>query len=403
MKNIAILCNSYPCPGGKAESTFMGYLSKYILEKKYSLDFYHLDHSGDLNKKLINKKYNFLNNKKFKLSKIKIKKKTGIFANKFIKLLLVFPVIDNSFRFDLENISFDKKKYDLVITMDHSAYHLSNKLNFKKRLFITGDPPGERNYIFNRINFQKPFLKGLLLLVYSFVCFKFENYYWKWIINLSTTKVAVSGTLHSVRMKKDLNLSSILDLRPPTPIFKSKKYFISKNHTNIVLGGSLGGSFAKSTISNFLNLVKLTKNYDFKFYLIGHDIDRSFEGLNNLIKSKNIKILESVKKFESTLSRMNIFILPTDYYIGVRTRICSALSAGNYCIISKAVLINMPELKNCKSIQIVNNDNSEIIASLKKYHNYSLKKKKILIKEAKNFFKKNYFYPVTSRKILSIL
>ena len=109
MKNIAILCNSYPCPGGKAESTFMGYLSKYFLEKKYSIDFYHLDHSGDLNKKLIKKKYNFLNNKNFKLSKIKIGKKKGIFDNKFIRFFLLFPTIDNSFKFDLKKINLNKK------------------------------------------------------------------------------------------------------------------------------------------------------------------------------------------------------------------------------------------------------------------------------------------------------
>ena len=77
---------------------------------------------------------------------------------------------------------------------------------------------------------------------------------------------------------------------------------------------------------------------------------------HEIISTGALNILESVKNFESTLSRMNIFVLPSDYYIGVRTRICSALSAGNFCIISKAILINMPELKDCKSVQIINND-----------------------------------------------
>ena len=69
MKKIAILCTSYPHSGGKAENTVFGYLSKYILEKNYYLDFYFINHENNPDKKLIKKKYNFLKKKIFVLQK----------------------------------------------------------------------------------------------------------------------------------------------------------------------------------------------------------------------------------------------------------------------------------------------------------------------------------------------
>ena len=405
MKNIAIISNASPIKGGKAENTLLGYLSKFILEKNFNLDYFRIIKDDDLNKKIFNDKKNFLflKKKNFKFITVKVKRKKNILNNRFIKTLLITPSIDKSIGYDLENLKINNKKnYDLIISLDHLPYHLSEKFKFKKRLFIMGDPPGERVFVFNKINFQKPFIKNTCLLLYSFICFKLEDYYWKWIIDIKNTYVGIFGSFTAARFKKNLKLKTILDLRPPMPIFIDNKNYISKKITKIVMGGSLGGSFAKSTMSNFFNLVKLTTDFDFKFYLIGHDFNASLK--LKYEKSKlNIKILPPVKNFESALSKMNIFIIPSDYYIGVRTRICAALSAGNYCIITRAVLMNMPELKHCKSVKIVENNNNDLMNSFIDYHNFPLKKKIQLNEESKKFFKKNYFYPVASKKILSII
>ena len=268
MKNIAIISNASPVKGGKAENTLLGYLSKFILEKKYHLDYFQIQQEDDLNKKIFKDKKNFLflKKKNFKFITVKVKRKKNILNNRFIKTLLITPSIDKSIGYDLENLKINNKKnYDLIISLDHLPYRLSEKFKFKKRLFIMGDPPGERLFVFNKINFQKPFIKNYFLLLHSFICFKFEDYYWKWAVDIKNTYIGIFGSFTSARFKKNLNLKTILDLRPPMPIFIDKKNYISKKITKIVMGGSLGGSFAKSTMSNFFDLVKMTESLNFNF------------------------------------------------------------------------------------------------------------------------------------------
>jgi hypothetical protein len=57
MTNIAIISNAGPVKGGKAENTILGYLSKFILEKNFNLDYFKIEQEDDLNKKIL-KKYN---------------------------------------------------------------------------------------------------------------------------------------------------------------------------------------------------------------------------------------------------------------------------------------------------------------------------------------------------------
>jgi hypothetical protein len=401
MKKIAILSDCYPGPGGRAENTVFGYLSKYILEQKYSLDFYYIKNEGDVNNKLVLKKYYFLNNKKFKLFKINLYKKKGLINKSFIKRLFIFRSIDRSLRYNLKNAEIKNiNKYDLIIALGHSAYFLSKKLNYKKRLFIMGDPPGERLFVFNKINFSTVTVRSLSNLLYAYICFKFENYYWKWKLDFKNTKIGIFGTFTCKRFKKIFDNRHILDLRPVMPMHKSQKNYINNKKTNIVLAGSLASSFASSTMPNFFQLVKSTTGLNFKFYLIGHDVELA-DSARKVLGLKNLEILPDVKNFESALSKMNIFIITTKYYIGVRTRICSALCAGNYCIVTKAVLLNMPELKSCKSVLVVKNNKKNIVRSLINYHNFTYTKKINLRAESKRFFKKNYYYPVSSKKFLS--
>lgn len=400
MKKIAILCTAYPHSGGKAENTIFGYLSKYILEKNYYLDFYFINHENNPDIKLIKKKYSFLKKKNFHLTKIDVSKKNGLIQNNIIKSIMFLPSIDTSLAYDLKKVIINRKnKYDLIITLGHIAYHLSSKFSYKKRLFIMGDPPGERSFVFNKINFKRFTIKGFCLLIYSLICFKLEDYYWKWVINFKNTKIGLFGTSTSIRFKKNLNIKSVLDLRPSMPSYNFGSSYISKNFTKIVMAGSLGGSFALSSISNFIQLIESTNSKKFKFYLIGHDIDIKYMN-KNFIDSKKIKILHRVKNLEKTLSRLNIFVIPSDYYIGVRTRICSALSAGNYCILSESILVNMPELLNCSSVKVVKNNIHEIINAIKVYHDFTISKKIRLKKKSKKFFEKNYFYKVSGKRFL---
>lgn len=264
-----------------------------------------------------------------------------------------------------------------------------------------GDPPGERLYVYNKINFfNHKTIISFLRLFYSYICFKLENYYWKYNIDFKDTAIGIFGSATSKRFKKIFKRSFVIDLRPAMPSFKNKNVNFKKKITKVILAGSLGGSFAKTTLINFVNLIKFSNCKYLKYYLLGHEV-RNGISKNLISKIKNLKLMPNVNNFEENLSRMNIFIIPTEYYIGVRTRLCSALSAGNFCIVTKAVLLNMPELKFCKSVKVVNFNNKDILRAIIKYHNLPHHKKLILNLEAKKFFKKNYLYTISGKKFIS--
>jgi hypothetical protein len=399
MKRVLILSEAKPVQGGKAENTIFGYLSKFILSKNYDLDFYFLDLKNNLNDSINKKKiFNFLKKKNFKLKKKKIYLKKNFFS----PFKLFFPTIDTSLKFNFKNIRINNNtSYDLLISLGHCSFYLSRQFKFKKRIFIMGDPPGERLYVYSKINFKnKKDINNFFKLFYSYVCFKLENYYWKWNIDFKNTVIGIFGTATAKRFRNIFKKKLVVDLRPAMPKLNNRSIYYKKNITKIILAGSLGGSFAKSTLANFINLIN-SFNYPFlKYYLLGHEIEKSISSklVSNL---NNLHLLPATNNFENILSRMNIFIIPTEYYIGVRTRLCSALSAGNFCIITKAVLLNMPELNYCKSVEVVNFNNKEILRSIVKYHNLSYGKKLQLNYESKEFFRNNYLYSVSAKKFIS--
>lgn len=397
MKKILILSDAKPVEGGKAENTIFGYLSKFILSKNFFLDFYFLNLNNNLDNYINNKNYfKFLKKKKF----IFIKKDIFLKKKYFFKNIL--STIDTSLKFNLKDIKIkNNNKYDLLIALGHTAFVVSHQFKFRKRLFIMGDPPGERLYLYSKINFynHKTIINLFRLFIFYFF-FKLEGYYWKYNIVFKNTIIGIFGTATANRFRNIFKKILVIDLRPAMPEFKNKSIYIKKNVTKIILAGSLGGSFAKTTLINFINLIKFSNYPYLKYYLLGHEVGNAIS--EDLISNiKNLKLLPSVNNFEEILSRMNVFIIPTDYYIGVRTRLCSALSAGNFCIITKAVLINMPELKFCRSVKVVNFNNKDIIETIIKYHKLSFREKSQLNYESKNFFKRNYLYSVSSKKFIS--
>ena len=86
-----------------------------------------------------------------------------------------------------------------------------------------------------------------------------------------------------------------------------------------------------------------------------------------------------------------------NYPVGVRTRLCSALAAGNICIVHNSILGNMPELKKCKSIFFIKSkkDYSLILKRIRKQKSLYLLKK-----ESIKFFNENYKNNYSSKIIL---
>ena len=89
--------------------------------------------------------------------------------------------------------------------------------------------------------------------------------------------------------------------------------------------------------------------------------------------------------------------MPIDYPVGVRTRICSALQAGCYCITSPLVLENMPELKERSFIDF-SGPSGFCLPALEKYKKISDKEERR--RDAHQFYHDYYSPEVASSSIL---
>jgi hypothetical protein len=89
-----------------------------------------------------------------------------------------------------------------------------------------------------------------------------------------------------------------------------------------------------------------------------------------------------------------------NYPVGVRTRICSALAAGNICIAHPSVLNNMPELNSCPSILFVEDvrNYAECIATLPSGGDLLAMRQ-----TSRDFFESHYAARVASAELLDSL
>jgi hypothetical protein len=390
MKNILIISEAKPTPRGHAEETAFGYLSKFILEKKYKLTYVYIKIKNII-KIEESKNYSFLNKKNFTFRKI-------VFTLKKIRIKNIINSIDLSKKVYIKKFkNKDLTLYENVIAVGHVAFFLSKYFRFNKRLFIMGDSSGERLYLDSKLNFINNF--NIFNLIYSYLVFIFERFYWRYKISLKKTKIGIFGSYTAKRFSFFFGDQNVIDLRPPMP--KRVKFFKKNNSefTSIVFGGSLGGTLGKNTLNNFLSIVEKLPTKDFKFFLVGHHIQKHVTRYQ-LKKYKNLYVHSVVNNFEYFLSSKDIFILPTDYYVGVRVRLCSSLMSGNYCIVTKKSIKNMPELLNCSAVKVVENKTEQFINEIKEYRNFNIKKKILLTKAAQNFFDLNYEYTKNSKSFI---
>jgi hypothetical protein len=393
MKNILILSETKPSPRGRAEEMAFSYLSKFILEKKYNLTYIYIK-IKNINKNKENKNYDFLNKNNFNF-----KKKIFNLKKKIIKNII--NTIDFSKKVVIKKIKNNNLiLYDNIIAIGHTAFFLSNYFRFNKRLFIMGDSVGERLYLDSKLNFLNNFnILNIFNIIYSYLVFIFERFYWRCKISFKKTKVGIFGTYSSKRFGAYFGNQNVIDLRPPMPkrVKFLKKY--NKNYTSVVFGGSLGGTLGKNTLNNFISIVEKLPGKNFKFFLVGHDIEK-YITRDQLKKYKNLYIYNVVHNFEYFLSSKDIFVLPTDYYVGVRVRLCSSLLSGNYCIVTQNSIKNMPELLNCSAVKVIENQIDKFIGEIREYRNFNIKKKILITKAGQNFFDNNYSYIKSSESFI---
>jgi hypothetical protein len=383
-KSILIISKGNLINNGTAGHTVMCGLVQAALNKGMIVIYLGLNHE---NYDYINDE-NYVFNKSINLKKYEIKFKMKITKN-FKQLY------DESINSEINPVSLEflsELKLDAILAFDSLPISLMRNIHAKTKIAIIGDPVAKRLYYFSNST-------NLIYLLKLIIIHLYENIYY---YELSKRYIlSMFGTKH-VKSLQGFVRGNVIDLRP----FINNNFDSNKLKNTSILkiyfGGTLRSTASKMSLNLLLNNVypALEKEYgnkDFELRIIG-EYDDNFKKLAD--NYKQIKILGRVKNFENELANGDVFLLPINYPVGVRTRICSALSAGLICIVHSSILINMPELLNCKAIKIADTTD-DILKSLK-----ILPKGDDLIKikkEAILFFNKNYEANMSTKKLLDLI
>lgn len=238
-----------------------------------------------------------------------------------------------------------QETYDCVIAFDSLAISLSRRVSAGKKISILGDPAGRR--IWHTSPWSKPVMKLKAFLVEIAELIFFASIPRRDVL-------AMFGAGHS-RFWSHVLARKILDLRPflasPSVDLQAKRGDLPI----IYFGGTLAGTASRQSIRSIFDAIlpalrsRLGSGM-FELRLVG-DRTTYFQRLSE--PHSEIKLLGRVTSFEAELAAGDIFILPMNYPVGVRTRVCSALAAGNFCLVHPSVLFNMPELERCEAVRVV--------------------------------------------------
>lgn len=294
-----------------------------------------------------------------------------------------------------ENIKiFNNQIYDSIISFDSIAISISHNLNSKKFFSIIGDPVGKR-FFYSYGLFKNKFRNLILSILIDYLE---KKYFKKICLNHS---IGMYGAWHAKEWSKAFN-KKIIDLRP---IHFTEKFDKNRKENSdkikFIFGGSLNSTASQMSIKVldkvvYKNLKSILKD-NFELKLIGaNDLEN-----HELLNKDNVVNMGYVKNFEEECYYSDIFLLPGNYPVGVRTRIMTALSSGCICIAHSSVLKNMPELKELTNFYNYNNLNEfkKIIPEIKK----KLLKKDKIKNEILSFYKKYYSIEILQNKLREII
>ena len=282
--------------------------------------------------------------------------------------------------------------YDIVVAFDSLAMALSRLVQAQRRISIIGDPAGRKAW--HTTSWAHPIRKCKACVLEVLELFFFSRTPREEIL-------AMFGSRHSKYWSRMLG-RRVLDLRPflPSPAVDLET---ERGTVPIVyFGGTLAGTASRQSFRLIFEeiLPALRNRFGtdmFELRIVGDGTD-SIRQMS--APHPEIKLLGRVPCFETELAAGDVFILPMNYPVGVRTRICSALAAGNICLVHPSVLVNMPELVQCAAIKAVESpaDYASAIADLPK--GPALIK---LRKAARQFFDGHYSFLAASAPLLDAL
>jgi hypothetical protein len=388
-KRILIIAYKDLDEQGTAGQTVMRGMVRAALEDNFIVSYLGLHEKGDADRDEIELK-NTSQNLECDKCYYKIKKRT--------KLRMIGQAFNHASLFELVSDSYMlHQKYNGILSFESFPYSIARNVSAKKHITIIGDPAGDRlKYSFNLYKFisVKGFIKTLLL---PRVTGMYERWFWKSQVK-KVDGVAMFGTSHAREWSKILSCK-VIDIRPMIPkveglLFNSQK----KLKTIIAYGGTLDSTATQLGAGSLRNDLRASldkvfvSNYEFQ--IIGRG---NVDWVNRLNNWPQVKFIGEVVSFEIALQQVDIFLLPMKYPVGVRTRICSAIQSGCYCIADESILHNMPELKGQPFIDFISDENTYEM-SIRKYQKIINLNR--LRKKAIEFFNSHYLYTVASTPIL---
>lgn len=284
--------------------------------------------------------------------------------------------------------------YDGVIAFESLAISVVKDVKCKKEFLIIGDPVGPRVwYSTKRTDIRHRVLAALYTVA--------EQRHFRNILQTGAG-VGMFGTWHAEKWAKALK-RPIVDLRPMFPAVNMETRRQDKDDLpEIAFGGTLASTASRMALA-FLEtelLPSLRKTFvdGFRIKMIGANTSE----LERLANSNREVILSGrVPSFEDELSKSGVFIAPMRYPVGVRTRVCSALAAGCFCVCDESILRNLPELKSCKAVRVARTA-ADYTRALAEY--FGARNKKTYYEQAaKEFYLKHYDHKVAANPILSFL
>lgn len=284
------------------------------------------------------------------------------------------------------------ENYDAVVAFDSLAVSLLPKVSALRKLAILGDPAGKR--LWHSSTWSKPVtkLKAALLSLAE------TSFFGKLSPDIA---IAMFGTGHAKSWQRRMR-RPVMDLRPFLPDTEFQAGPLGSDKPILYFGGTLAGTASKQSIDIISGAIMPALLQRFgedgvELRLVG-DCPSNFR--EAVQRFKSVKIVGRVDLFEAEIAKGDIFILPMNYPVGVRTRICAALAAGNVCLAHPSVLKNMPELKSCPSVLFVDTaeDYANCIAGLPSGEDLFAMRK-----TSRDYFESHYVAPVASAQLLDSL
>jgi hypothetical protein len=279
--------------------------------------------------------------------------------------------------------------FDVAITFEPEGLVASFNLSSKPCLIILPDMPSCR--VKYTINYNKSLSNGIKIIFVEILEKIFLSYILSKNLNAS---YAVYGSQHARDLSQRLG-RNIIDLRPQLLIRERDLKFekpLSNKKINIVFGGSLNGTASKIAAQEIESTLAFFP--DHQLILVGRSAGQFASKFVTL--QGGIKVIENADNFEEILEQCDLFLMPGNYPVGVRTRIISALSAGNVVIANAAVIEGMPELNLCPAVFLYSsiNEIQNIVLEITRQGLVILKK------EAYCFWKDNYSIKETIKPVI---